>query len=77
LSGERAINYDLVILLSKNYEYRESKRREQLAKEIQNQQVEADIDGTTLFALARQNMSQKKTKVADLYQEMVGEGNGE
>lgn len=74
IDGDGAVNYDLVILLSKNAEYRNIKRREQLAREVNNQQREQ----TTMVDLsAIKSTKNQKRKISDLYQEMNGGENDE
>lgn len=73
LTGERAMNYDIAILLQKNAEYRKRKQSEKLAREIQRQQQEDAVIVDT-------NVITKKTrkhKIADLYTEMTGGENNE
>ena len=69
LDGERAISYDLVILLSRNAEYRRIKEKEKIAQEIRAQQkAEELVINTSAIKIKRQS----KNKIADLYKEMNG-----
>ena len=74
--GEQAISYDLVIILSRNAEYRRIKEKEKLAQELRKQQM-ADEHFTKINVTPQvKTKKQSKTKIADLYKEMNGgEGN--
>lgn len=73
LVGEQAINYDIAILLNRNAEYRRRKQREQLAREIRQQQEnDAVVIDTTVI-----KKQTKRHKIADLYTEMTGGENDE
>lgn len=73
LTGERAMSYDIAILLQKNAEYRRHKQSEKLAREIQRQQQEdAVIVDTSIIT-----KKTKRHKIADLYTEMTGGENNE
>ena len=69
--GESAINYDLTILLSRNAEYRKTKEKERVAKEVKKQQIDEIIIPQT------KTKWQSKNKVADLYKEVNGGENNE
>ena len=74
IDGERAVNYDLVILLSKNAEYRTIKRKEKLAREVSAQQrAQATIVDISAIKVTKN----QKRKISDLYQEMNGGENNE
>ena len=69
LDGERAISYDLVILLSRNAEYRRIKEKEKIDQELRAQQkAEEVVINTSAIKIKRQS----KNKIADLYKEMNG-----
>ena len=75
MRGEPLMIYHLGILLSRNAEYRDIKKKECLAKEIQKQQQdEVKVNQDTMFVSSR-NARQRKNKTADLYKEMVGDEN--
>lgn len=67
--GESAINYDLTVLLSRNAEYRKTKERERVAKEVREQQKREEM---AVNVDAMKPKWQPKNKVADLYKEMNG-----
>jgi hypothetical protein len=67
--GESAINYDLTVLLSRNAEYRKTKEKERVAKEVREQQKREE---TVVNVNAMKTRWQPKNKVADLYKEMNG-----
>ena len=74
IEGERAVNYDLVVLLSKNAEYRKMKHKEKVAREVREQQREQE---TIVDVNAIKVKHQTKSKIADLYKEMNGGENNE
>ena len=76
IMGESAISYDLVIILSRNAEYRRIKEKEKIAQELRRQQM-AEEAFTNVSAMPQvKNRKQSKNKIADLYKEMNGgEGN--
>ena len=75
LTGELLLNYHVSILLSRNAEYRDIKKKESAAREIQKQQQdEVKVNQDTMFVSSR-NARQRKNKTADLYKEMVGDEN--
>ena len=69
-TGERAISYDLVIILSRNAEYRRIKEKEKLAQELRKQQIENEIPINIITQT--KTKKQSKVKIADLYKEMNG-----
>ena len=74
IEGERAVNYDLVVLLSRNMEYRKIKHKESVAREVREQQKELEaIVDVNAIKVKRQT----KNKIADLYKEMNGGENNE
>lgn len=74
--GESAISYDLVIILSRNAEYRRMKEKEKIAQELRKQQM-AEETLVNISAIPQvKTKKQSKSKIADLYKEMNGgEGN--
>lgn len=74
--GESAISYDLVIILSRNAEYRRVKEKEKITQELRKQQMveEALVNINAIPQVKTKRQS--KSKIADLYKEMNGgEGN--
>ena len=69
ITGEPAINYDLTVLLSRNAEYRKTKEKERVAREVREQQKKEE---TVVNVIAMKPKWQPKNKVADLYKEMNG-----
>ena len=74
IAGEGAINYDLTVLLSRNADYRKTKEKERVAKEVREQQKREE---TVVNVNAMKPKWQPKNKVADLYKEMNGGGDNE
>jgi hypothetical protein len=74
IDGERAINYDLVVLLSRNAEYRKIKYKERIAREVREQQRAQEA---VVNINAIKGTKSQKRKVSDLYQEMNGGENNE
>ena len=74
--GEPAISYDLVIILSRNAEYRRIKEKEKLAQELRKQQMTEETLVNINAIPQVKTKKQSKNKIADLYKEMNGgEGN--
>jgi uncharacterized protein YdbL (DUF1318 family) len=74
--GESAISYDLVIILSKNAEYRRIKEKEKFAQELRAQQMAEETLASINIIPQVKTKKQSKNKIADLYKEMNGgEGN--
>lgn len=69
IEGERAVNYDLVVLLSRNAEYRKIKHKEKIAQEVMKQQRESEM---VVNLSSIKTKHQSKSKVADLYKELNG-----
>lgn len=74
IAGEAAINYDLAVLLSRNAEYRDVRRKEKIAAEIKKQQQE-NICVVNTEVIATPKRAGRKNTVADLYKEMEGNNN--
>ena len=70
IMGEQAISYDLVIVLSRNAEYRRIKEKEKLTQELRKQQIENEV--LTNIIPQTKTKKQSKVKIADLYKEMNG-----
>ena len=74
--GESAISYDLVIILSRNAEYRRVKEKEKVARELRKQQMTEEALMNINTIPQAKTKKQSRTKIADLYKEMNGgEGN--
>lgn len=69
IEGERAVNYDLVVLLSRNAEYKKIKEKERIAQEVMKQQRESEMV-VNLNSIKTKHRS--KNKISDFYQEMNG-----
>lgn len=76
IMGEPAISYDLVIILSRNAEYRRIKEKENIAQELRRQQMTEEALVNISAIPQVKTKKQSKSKIADLYKELNGgEGN--
>ena len=70
--GESAISYDLVIILSRNAEYRRIKEKEKVARELVKQKMAEEALVNINVIPQMKAKKQSKNKIADLYKEMNG-----
>lgn len=71
-TGEHAISYDLVIILSRNAEYRRIKEKEKLAQELRKQQIKEEALVNINAISQMKTKRQSNNKIADLYKELNG-----
>ena len=80
MTNDQALNYDLVVILCKNAEYREIMARKKTEEQVREAQknAEVEIDKNALAALRRHNSQRQiaaSKRRAELFKEVMGDGN--
>lgn len=70
--GEPAVCYDMVVILSKNAEYRKIKEKERIVQELRKQQIQEEALANIHMIPQKKTKKQSKPKIADLYKELNG-----
>jgi hypothetical protein len=75
MTNDQALNYDLVVVLCKNAEYRELMEKKKVEEQVKAAQKKTEINIDWSSIQGSDNISRGNRRLANLYEEFIGGGN--